>query len=183
MKTTDMKLYKLFPFLMLGCLLLACNSEPSLQEYYVQKTEDPNFLSFDLPVSLLNLDEVALPERQRAALEAVRKMNILAFKRTEENETAYNTERNTVMRILSDTDMTELMKMRMDFGQATISFTGGERSIDEIIIYGNSEEKGFALVRVLGDNMNPADFIQLLKAMEKADVDGDQLSGLKEFFQ
>jgi uncharacterized lipoprotein YmbA len=45
----------------IGALFLAsCASQPTLQEYYVDNSENPNFLSIDVPASILKMDEVEL---------------------------------------------------------------------------------------------------------------------------
>lgn len=47
---------------------------------------------------------------------------------------------------------------------------GEEDSIDEIIIYGNDEDKGFALARILGDDMNVGEIVKLAKSVGSGDV-------------
>ena len=38
-------------------LLTSCNSNKSLQEYYVEKQNSDNFIAIDLPASLINLND------------------------------------------------------------------------------------------------------------------------------
>ncbi|AZQ57909.1 DUF4252 domain-containing protein [Maribacter sp. MJ134] len=171
------------------CLLLmlvivsSCSSTQSLQEYYVDNSENPNFLSFDIPTSLLNLEEAELTSEQRSAFESLKKLNILAFKKTLDNVAAYKTEKANVKAILANDDYTELMKMNTEFGKAAIRYKGEEDAIDEVIIFGDNKETGFALVRVLGKEMNPAHFVQLLQALQKSDFNGEGLGDLGNFFK
>ena len=51
--------------------------------------------------------------------------------------------------------------------------------VDEVVIYGDNDEKGFMLVRVLGENMNPAKIAQLMQALQKSDYKGEGLEQLK----
>ncbi|MEJ2585735.1 MAG: DUF4252 domain-containing protein [Robiginitalea sp.] len=158
-------------------LLLGCSSTQSLQEYYVDNSENPNFLALDVPANILKLDEASLDETQRAALKSLRKLNILWFQKTAENANEYKAETAKVKEILKNSDFKELMKLNTQYAKGVIKYSGEGDAIDEVVIYGDSQDKGFGLVRVLGDDMNPAHFMQLMQAIQKADVDGE---GFKE---
>ena len=161
----------------------SCSSRQSLQEYYVDNTENPNFLTFDIPTGILNLDAAELTSEQKTAFESLRKLNILAFKKTLDNVATYKSERKNVQHILANDDYTELMKMNTAYGKASIRYKGEENAIDEVIIFGDNEDKGFAVVRVLGKAMNPAHFVQLLEAVQKSDFNGEGLGDLGDFFK
>ncbi len=170
--------------LLVGAIVLSsCSSTQSLQEYYVDNTENPSFLAFDIPTSILNLDAAELNEEQKTAYESLKKLNILAFKKTEDNVEAYKAEKKKVRAILVNDDYEELMKMNTEFGRASIRFKGDDDAIDEVIIFGDNKDKGFALVRVLGNEMNPAHFVKLLQALEKSDFNGEGLGDLGDFFK
>lgn len=169
--------------ILFALILFACSSTQSLQEYYVDNTENPNFLFFDVPASVLNLEEANLTETQRTALSSLKKLNILAFKKTTENSAEYKIEKTNIKAILDRDEYTELMKMNTEFGRATIKYLGAEDAIDEVIIFGDNQETGFALVRVLGKNMNPANFMQLMQAVQKSSYKGEGLSELGELFK
>jgi hypothetical protein len=164
-------------------LALSCASTQSLQEYYVDNAENPNFISLDIPASILNLEEVELTDTQREAVSSLRKLNILAFKKTVQNTPDYKLEKENVKAILANSDYTELMKVNTEFGRATVRYLGEEDAIDEVIMYGDNDDKGFALVRVLGKNMNPAHFVQLLQALQKSDFNGQGLGDLGGLFK
>lgn len=168
---------------LIAVVLSSCSTTQSLQEYYVDNTENPNFLAFDIPTSILSLDAVELSEEQTRAYESLKKLNVLAFKKTMDNAAAYKAEKTKVKAILANDDYEELMKMNTGFGRASIQFKGADDAIDEVIIFGDNKDKGFALVRVLGKNMNPAHFAQLLQALEKSDFDGKGLGDLGDFFK
>ena len=161
----------------------ACSSTQSLQEYYVDSQENPNFLSLDVPVSILNLDEVELTDTQKQALSSLRKLNLLAFKKTDDNNLEYEAEKEKVNAILKNSEYKELMKLKSKYGKGVVKYLGDDDAIDEVVLYGNSTEKGFALVRVLGDNMNPAHLIQLMKVIQKADYDSEALGEIGEFLK
>lgn len=163
--------------------LAGCSSTQSLQEYYVDNTENPNFLVLDVPASILNLDEAELSNTQQEALKSLRKLNILAFRKTAENAMEYMEESAKVKEILKDSDYKELMKLNTQFAKGVIKYTGEGDAIDEVVIFGDSSEKGFALIRVLGDNMNPAHFMQLMQAVEKSDKGGRGFEELSELLK
>lgn len=182
-----MKLSKLL-FYALGSMAVlmmaaSCSSGPSLQEYFVNNSENPNFLALDVPANILNLKEADLDETQVEALKSLRKLNILAFRKTDENTEAFSTERAKVDKILKNSDFKELMKLNSKFAKGVIKYTGEGDAIDEVVIYGASEDKGFALIRVLGNDMNPAHLMQLMQAVENADIDGEGLGELSDLFR
>ncbi len=170
--------------ILLGALLIAgCSSTQSLQEYYVDNSENPNFISLDLPTSILNLEEADLDETQRKALQSLRKLNMLAFKKTTANAEEYTAEKAKVNAILKNKDYKELMKLNSEYGKGVIKYLGEDNAIDEVVIYGSSDDKGFALIRVLGDDMNPAYIMQLMKAIQKSDYDEDALGDIGKFLK
>jgi hypothetical protein len=164
--------------LVIGFTISSCSSEQSLQQYFIASSENPNFMSFDLPSSLLNLEKAELSETQKKAARSLKKLNILAFQKKENNVADYEVQKAAIKTILKSSDFSELMKMNTSFGKATIQLKGDDDTIDEIVIYGDNDEKGLILVRVLGDDMNPASFVQLIQAMEKSDFDGKGLEQL-----
>jgi len=164
-------------------LCTACSSTQSLQEYYVDSAENPNFLKVDVPSSILNLDNVDLTSSEKEAIASFEKLNILAFKKSIENAGDYEIERTKVKAILKNEDFIQLMKMNTPYGKATIKYLGDEDAIDEVIIYGDNKEKGFALIRVLGDNMNPANMMQLLEAIQKSDYKGEGFGQLEDLLK
>ncbi|WP_289063575.1 DUF4252 domain-containing protein [uncultured Zobellia sp.] len=168
--------------LLLG-VLGACNSTPSLQQYYVTNSENPNFLTLDLPAGLLNIKEAELSPEQKESLGSLKKLNVLAFKKTEANKADFQKEKAIVKSILNAEGFTELMKMNTDFGKATIKYLGDEDAIDEVVIYGDNDDKGFLVVRVLGNNMNPAKMIQFVQALEKSELKESELSNFVDFMK
>ena len=75
------------------------------------------------------------------------------------------------------------MKMNTKYGKASVRYLGDDDAIDEVIIYGDSDDKGFMLVRVLGKNMSPAKLVQFMKAVEKSDYKGEGLGEIGNFLK
>ena len=145
----------------------------------MDNAENPNFLSLDVPANILNLEESELSPTQQEALGSLRKLNILAFRKTSENLQAYKEESAKIKAILKNEEFKELMKLNTKYGKGVIKYLGDEDAIDEVIIYGNHSENGFAVIRVLGKDMNPANFVQLMQALQKSDFEGDGLQELR----
>ena len=164
-------------------LVASCASQQSLQEYYVDNKENPNFIFLDIPASILKMEEAELTDVQKEAVESLRKFNLLAFKKTSENVDEYKLEKAKVKEILKNDEFVELMKINSSYGKGVIKYLGEDDAIDEVIIYGDSKDQGFALVRVLGKNMNPSHIMQIMQAIQKSDYDGEALGEIGKFLK
>lgn len=163
------------------CLfLMSCNAEPSLQKYFVEKSENKNFVSFDVSPSILNVDKTKLTEEQKTALQSFDKMNVLAFKLNDKNQTDFLAERLKVNAILKNEKYQQLMKFGSGKEGASISYVGQDEHISEFILYGNKKEAGFAVVRILGKDMNPNNIMTLISIMKDSKINLDQLKPLQE---
>ncbi len=65
--------------------------------------------------------------------------------------------------------------------KAELYFLGEDDAIDELIVFGSDDEKGFGIARVTGDKMNPEALIKLLKSFEDGDLDVAGLPNLGGF--
>lgn len=164
-------------------LVTSCSSNQSMQEYYIANADNPHFLSLDVPASILNLDYTELNSEQKEALSSLKKLNILAFKKTDSNEAAYVLEKEKIKTILKNGKFVDLMKLNTSYGKGEVKYLGKEDAIDEVIIYGSSDDKGFAIIRVLGNNMNPAHLVQLLQTIQNSDVKGDGFGEIGQLFK
>jgi len=168
-------------FIVASCLLLfSCNSKPTLQKYFVDHQEKPGFMVVDISSNILNVDKAKLTAEQSKALSSFSKMNILAYKLDPKNKGEFNAERTKVNEILKDTmNYQQLMRVGSGKNGASISFMGDEDRVDEFIIYGSKSDNGFAVVRIMGNDMNPADALTMLSVLKKANIDVKQLEPLK----
>jgi len=168
---------------LLTLFLVGCSSEQSLQEYFIDNKENPNFIAIDIPASILKIDEAALTDKQKKAMASLKKLNLLAFNKTETNATEYTLEKAAVKEILKNEDFIELMTINTKYGKGVIKYLGDDDAIDEVIIYGDREEQGFLLARVLGKDMNPADAMLLVQAMEKSEYKGEGLEEIAKLLK
>lgn len=168
----------------LSLLVVSCNSKPSLQKYFVDHQEKPGFLAVDLSPSILKVDKTKLTPEQSKALASFDKMNILAYKLDPKHKGEFDAERKKVTEILKDTlTYQQLVKYGSGKDGASISFIGTENHISEFILYGTKSDNGFAVVRILGKDMNPADAMTLLSVLKSSNIDMKQLEALKGFMK
>ena len=163
--------------IVVALLTIACDTNPSLQKYYVDSKENSEFISIDLPSSILQLKDTNVSEDIKNTLETIKKVNFLALQLNETNKELYSSEKEKVKAILKNPKYKQLMRMNMGNGNVTVNYLGEEDAIDEVVIFGSDNEKGFAVVRVIGENMNPANILKLTQEL-KMDGDSDQFKQL-----
>jgi Domain of unknown function (DUF4252) len=163
------------------CVLLAgCESKPTLQKYFVENTENKNFMAFDLSPTILNIKETKLSAEQKQALQSFDKMNILAFKVNEQNKAQFETECDKVKTLLKDEQYQQLMKYGSGSEGASVSFVGDDEHIDEFVLFANRKDSGFAVIRILGDDMNPTGILEMMSILKTSDINLEQLKPLQE---
>lgn len=170
---------------LLSALLFAavsCDSAPSLQKYYVDSKENSEFMSVDLPASILQLKDTEVSDDVKNTLETIKKINFLALQLTEDNKNLVSSERQKVKTILKNPKYKQLMRMNMGGGNVSVNYLGEENAIDEVVIFGADSEKGLALVRVIGENMDPSEILKLISKIQ-LDNDSGQLKELEGLFK
>lgn len=161
----------------------ACaSSDLSLQKYYIDNKDNKNFLSVDIPASIISLKNNADAEVVDA-YNSLNKLNILAFKKNQSNEAEYQVERKKVKAILKSGKYAELMRVKDKGKDIVVKYEGDEKtaSFDEVIVYASDKTMGFALVRVLGNDMTPDKFMKLMNAVKDIDTNNGSFEELKGF--
>lgn len=163
-------------------IFTSCNQGESLQSYYVNNQEKPNFLQVDVPVSMVKLAEEQMNEEQKEAYRSIDKLNMLAYSVTQD-EADYKLEQEKVTKILQNEKYEELMRGSMDGGKFVVKMIGDDDLIDELIVFGSSSDKGFAIIRVLGDDMDPVKIMKLGDVLQNIDADQTDVKNFIDFFQ
>ena len=166
--------------LLFSLFLISCNSEPTLQKYFVENTENKNFIVLDVSPSILNVDKTNLSVSQNDALKSFDKMNVLAFKLNDKNKAEFETERAKVDLILKDKKYQQLMKFGSGKEGASVSFVGTDEHIEEFVFFANKKENGFAVVRILGKDMNPTSVMTMMSVLQQSNIDLEQLKPLQQ---
>ena len=159
----------------------SCDNETTLQEYYVENQGNKQFLALDVPSSLLTGSGSRLDAEQKATLETIKKVNLMAFPMNDENKASYEQEKEKLTAILQNDKYNTLIKYGGGSRKAELYYLGEEDAIDEFVVFGSDEEKGFAVARVLGEDMKPEALIKLLKSFQEGDIDIEGLQSLTSF--
>lgn len=169
--------------LFFSLFFLSCNNEPTLQKYFVENTENKNFIALDVSPSILNIDKTKLSTSQNDALKSFDKMNVLAFKRNDKNKVEFESERIKINSILKDKKYQQLMKFGSGKEGASVSYVGSDEHIEEFVLYANKNEAGFAIIRILGKDMNPTNIMTMMQVLQKSNVNLEQLKPLQELLK
>lgn len=171
-----------FGFLVILMIMTSsCGNEPSIQEYYVENLENSNFVALDIPSSLLANNQ-DLDKDQKQTLESIRKVNVLAYP-LRDNEEVYQEEKVQLQEILKNDKYQLLMRYGSGFRKAEIYFTGDEDAVDEFILFGFDDSRGVGLARILGEDMQPQGMLNLLRSMEKGDLNLDGIRNIAQIFK
>ncbi|MDC1325317.1 DUF4252 domain-containing protein [Ulvibacter sp.] len=173
----------LIPFAVAFLALVSCGNEPSLQKYLVAKQEDDKFMKIDLAASLLQSEGSSFTEEQQDVLKTIKKVNVVAYKVEEENLDAYAIEKEIVSEIMSQDKYKTLMRFGSNTRGTTLKYLGEEDAIDELIVFASDSEKGFAVFRLLGENMRPDQMMTLMSSIENGDLDLSKFSGLGDLLE
>lgn len=160
-------------------LLVSCDNKPTLQKYLVENSEKKDFIALDVAPSILNVDTQKLTADEKKAIASFDNMNIIAFQANDKNQAEYAVEKKKITAILKDKKYQELMHIGSGNDGASISFVGEDDKIDEFILYANKKENGFAVVRIVGDDMNPADLMSVISLLQKSNIDMAQFKPLQ----
>jgi len=174
----------LYIIVLLSSLLFgSCNSEPTLQKYFVENTENKDFIALDISSNILDVDKTKLTAAQSEALHSFDKINVLAFKLNDKNKSQFETERSKVNLILKDVKYQQLMKFSSGKQGASVSYVGTDDHIDEFVLFANKNDTGFAVVRVLGKDMNPTHILNMISVLKESKIDMEQLKPLQELIK
>ena len=162
--------------------LTACDSDPSLQKYIVNGKENSEFISIDLPSNILQLKNSGISKEATKTLKSIKKVNVLALQLNDSNEALFKAEKLKVNEILKNPKYKQLARFNMGKRAVNVSYLGTEDAVDEVVVFGSDNKKGFALVRVLGENMNPSQILEMAQHL-KLDGNSGQMSQLESIFK
>jgi hypothetical protein len=145
----------------ISLMLVSCKQTQSLQEYYVDSQSSSNFIAIDIPSSFLSLKNDDATKEVKATLNSVKKINFLGFQKSEENKAEYAEEQLKVKEILKNSKFKELIRFDSENKSMQVKYLGEDDAIDEVIFFGSDTDLGFALVRILGNKMDPSKMMAL----------------------
>ena len=163
-------------------LVLGCSPELTLQTYFVEHQEASGFMSVDIPMSFLNPDKIELTDVQEEAIDSIDKLNMLAYSLKDGTEEEFNTELAKIKTILKAEKYNELMRGgNSSDGKLYIKYIGEDSEIDELIVFGFSSDNGFAIIRVLGDNMELPKIMKLETVVDQFDTENANVEDFMKF--
>lgn len=163
--------------------LISCNNQTSLQGYFVDNQETKNFITQDFPLSMVKIDKSNFTNEQTEAYNSVKKLNFLGYKYNEADIETFNAELTKVKTILNNNKYKDLMEFSDKGNKIVVKYIGNDADADEVIVFGSAKENGFAIVRILGNNMNPDKLITLIGTIKTADFDKKGIQEIVNFFQ
>ncbi|TYA55985.1 DUF4252 domain-containing protein [Formosa maritima] len=171
-------------FSLLACIVLvSCNNGESLQTYFVDNQETPDFISADVPTTIVKIDETTLSEDQKEAYNSVKRLNFLGYKIKENNLEDYTLELSKVKSILNNKKYNDLIEFNDKAAKIIVKYIGDDDTADEFVVFASSNDLGFGIVRILGNDMRPEKMVSLVDALQNADFDESQLNGITDFFK
>ena len=162
-------------------IIFSCSDTMSLQKYYVEKTEDADFIIVNLPIDLQQFLKDELTPEELITMESIRKLNVLIFRGNDQNATKMEREIRILDQIISQEKYNSLTDFGMLKTKGKLVFLGTEDKIDEGVVYVRNPDMGLAVVRILGNDMNPSALLLLTNKINKADFIsglGEQIEGL-----
>lgn len=133
-------------------LLVSCSSGPSIQEYFVSKTEDPSFLIVDIPTSIFGIDKSTLTVEEQEVFSSFKKLNLLLFRKTDSNALLMQDELKTIRSIVDSNSFESLMVFSDKSYSGKLLMQGPDDRPNEILLFASSEE-GFLVTRLIGHKM------------------------------
>ena len=163
-------------------ICLACTPKLSLQSYFVDHQETAGFMAVDIPMSFLNPDQIELTDDQNEAVESIDKLNMLAYSLNDGSEDEFTSELAKIKTILKAEVYNDLMRVgNTSDGKVQVLYIGDDSEIDELIIFGVSPEYGFAIVRVLGNDMELSKIIKLRNVVDQFDTKNANVEDFMKF--
>lgn len=169
--------------LMLALVLVGCKDQNSIQTYFVDHQELPDFMSFDISTDVVDFSKANLTKEEQEAYQSVSKLDVLAYKSKSGSIADYNAELAKAEIVFENKKYEELMAFKDKGVSVKVSTVGDNNEIDEFLVLASSKEMGFTIVRIIGDNMRPEQLIKLSQKLQNADIDQAQFKSLMTFFK
>lgn len=177
-----MVLARYFMAVILAAATFVSCSDKSLQKYLVEKQDDAKFVKVDLATSLLEGKNSNFTAEEKEILKTIKKVNVVAYPIKSGDTVDYIAEKMELESILSQPQYKDLTRIKSNDWNAQLKYTGEEDAIDEVIVYASDNERGFAVFRLLGENMRPDQMLKLMNSAERGDLDLSAFSGLGDLF-
>lgn len=175
------KITTVLTLLVFALSFTSCKKE-SLQSYLVDSQDKQGFITVDLPINFLQVKDDSVAEDVKETIKSIKKINVVALPK-KGNEDIYEAEKKTLSNILSnESNFKSLMRVTIQGVKMKVYYTGDSDAIDEVVAFGNMDDQGFGVARILGENMNPAQIMTMMQNI-KFDANGINLKQFNLAFQ
>ncbi len=172
---------KLIFILIMLLFSISCSTKGGqLQEYFVASSDKPDFISFTIATSIFDVSEASLTPEEKELYQSIQKVNVLLL--PNKNTDTYKEEEKEVLSILKGGDFEQLISISDKSMNGKLYYIGDEDHIDEVVLFGKQPEKGFAVVRLLGDHLKIEDLGKIMQVFQKAKVEDGAFDMLKDYF-
>lgn len=170
----------IFIFILLLFSISCSTKGGQLQEYFVASSDKPDFISFTIATSIFDVSEASLTPEEKELYQSIQKVNVLLL--PNKHADTYEKEEKEVISILKGSDFEELVSISDKNMKGKLYFIGDDEQIDEVVLFGKQPEKGFAVVRLLGDHLKTEDLGKIMQVFQKAKVEDGAFDMLKDYF-
>lgn len=160
----------------------SCKDGAAVEHYFVDNTEKDGFMALDIPASIIQVKEGISKEAQ-TTLGTIKKLNVIGLKKGAVDAATYKVERAKFKALQHDKAYESLMSFQNGSTKFSVKIMGEVDAVNQILVFADDKDKGFGIARILGNKMNPAKIMQLKDAFGNMDLDGNQLSVLKDLLK
>lgn len=165
--------------LLVGLILASsCQSDKTLEHYFVEKQNENGFVILDLPSSLLEGQTEMLDEASQEALKSIRKLNVL-FAKPDSEKIDFEKEQQKIREILKNSMYENLMQFNNQKNEGAIYIVDKNEKITEMVLYGYQEKQMLIIVRVLGNDIKLEHAQTIMNLASKQ----ENTSGLQELLK
>ena len=101
----------------------------------------------------------------------------------ENNAEDFKAELAKVKTILDNEKYEDLMEVNDRAGKFIGKSVGDEDTIDEFVLLVSNNDTGFGVIRILGDDMDPAQIVTLVDAMKNTSFYSSKVENIMNFYK
>ena len=167
--------------------IFSCKKEDSIQTFYVEHQERPDYSVVDISSTLLDINETNLTTTEKEAYQSLDKLHVLMYKATDSTQQEYKKELKAIKRVFSSEKYPELAVFN-DSGiqfkiHSTAALENKDATVDELLVLGSADTMGFMVIRVLGDDLTIEKLATLITLLQKNGAENKALQGIMNFLK
>ena len=169
-------IYKILMISLLTITISSCTKD-RLEEYFVEATENADFLVMNIPANIVEFDTEKLDKKTLQQIKSIKKLKILIYKNNYEKRQKEK-ELQKLQQILNNKKYNVLTKIKNKDYQIVLSYEGKPEAINKLIFLGIDNDKNFLLGLIKGKKVNVKNISKSLKHIKS--VNSSQTDDLIE---